>query len=84
MCALSHNSNEEWVKGPDGSLGNFGFTRTPIEEAYDELVAAINFRRPPGEIIKPIGHCKLTEKPDGSIHASIQFGSTKPQVNGPI
>lgn len=62
----------------------FGFTRTPIEEAYDEIVTAINYRIPHGEVIKPIGHCKLTEKPDGSIHASIKFGSTKPQVNGAI
>lgn len=69
---------------PKGGLENFGFTRTPIEDAYDEIVAAINYRIPRGENIKPIGHCKLTEKPDGSIHASIQFGPTKPQVNGPI
>lgn len=62
----------------------FGFTRTPIEEAYDEIVEAINYRIPHDEVIKPIGHCKLTKKPDGSIHASIKFGSTKPQVNGAI
>lgn len=89
----THKLLVSYFDGPTGDVGvqdetsetrTFGFTRTPIEEAYDEIATAINYRIPHGEVIKPIGHCKLTENPDGSIHASIEFGPTKPQVNGPI
>ena len=57
---------------------------TVFDEINDEFIRHMPLRFKNYGCVQPIGHAKLTKKPDGSIHASITYGLTKPQVNGPI
>lgn len=69
---------------PKPHLRGFGIGRTVFDEINDEFIRHMSLRFDNHGCVQPIGHAKLTRNPDGSIHASIEYGPTKPQVNGPI
>ena len=69
---------------PEPRLRGLEIGQTFFDEIDDEFIRHISLRFNNHGCVKPIGHAKLTKNPDGSIHASIEYGSTKPQVNGPV